>query len=378
MLSAGPGDSVAMTSLADSQWSIMRALVAQVASGFDGTGNELQRVAAEGWSLILQLDDSHPEAVREILTYPYARTWATRCLSPEDGADRDLDRAHMAGLAAAAAMRAGIDAELHLPVRDGVMYLPGIGALAVTADEGRTAPLRVSGSGLSIRHDAGQWRAVRRVAAAKLSVTVDDIDPFRGCHAFAVAGRLPATAWTRWRAALTAAARQLAVEVPGYADVVGTGLRSVVPMRPALAGHRQSGTARHAFGALALALPEDVDGLSELLVHEMQHVKLTALCDLFDLFDRSASTLFTVPWREDRRPVEGLLHGTYAWLAVADLWRSRSRRRGSEEARRLFLTYRSWVEPAVEKLRDCGLLTAQGKRFADGMRTAVEAWTDEC
>ena len=170
------------------------------------------------------------------------------------------------------------------------------------------------------------------------------------------------------------AARQLATEVPAYASVIGTGLRSVVPMRPGEAGHRQSGTSREAFGAIALGLPDSVNELSELLVHEMQHVKLTALCILFDLFDQANDTLFPVPWRPDPRPVEGLLHGTYAYLAVAALWRSRSGQTPRSEARRLFLMYRSWVEAAIEVLLNADVLTPEGRRFADGMRSTVEDW----
>ena len=51
-------------------------------------------------------------------------------------ADMDLDRAHLAGLAAAAALRAGMEAELLLPVRDGIIHLPGVGALAVGGSAG--------------------------------------------------------------------------------------------------------------------------------------------------------------------------------------------------------------------------------------------------
>ena len=103
--------------------------------------------------------------------------------------------------------------------------------------------------------------------------------------------------------------------------------------------------------------------LGELLVHEMQHVKLTALCDLFDLFDRDDDTLFPVPWRADPRPVEGLLHGTYAHLAVADLWRSRFRQTPDGEARRLFSMYRSWVEEGIEALLSAGSPDAGGRAF---------------
>ena len=189
--------------------------------------------------------------------------------------------------------------------------------------------------------------------------------------------RLTDATWPAWRRALAAAARQLTAEVPAYAGVIGRGLRSVVPMRPGPAGSRRSGTARNAFGALAIALPDGVDLLSELLVHEMQHVKLTALCDLFDLFDRADGTLFDVPWRREPRPVEAVLHGTYAHLAVADLWRSRSGRAPDRQARDLAVMYRSWVEAGLEKLLSTGALWPAGKRFVDGMRSTVEAWADD-
>lgn len=376
-LSAGPGDVAAMTSLADSHWSIIRALIANVASSLDDGGGDLRRAAAEGWVLLSALDAEQPGAMREVLTYPFVQAWAMRCLNPERSGEFDLDRAHLAGLAAAVALRAGVSAELALPVRDGSIFLPSVGALAVDREAKRTLVIRVSPAGLSVRRGSGRWATVRRVTAGAVSISVDDVDPFRDCEAWSVAGRLAPTAWKAWRLALAAATRQLAAEIPAYARVMGAGLRSVVPMRPGRAGYRQSGTARRAFGALALALPNSVDTLSALLVHEMQHVKLTALCDLLDLFDRADGTLFAVRWRPDRRPIEALLHGTYAHLAVAELWRSRSRRTQRGEARRNFLMYRSWVEEGLETLLSARALMPTGERFVDGMCSTVKVWADD-
>lgn len=363
-----------MTALLDTRWSVSRGLVATVASGLGGVKGELGQAAVEGWAVLSALDAGHPEAVRDVVTYPFIQAWATQCLRPGLSADLDLDRAHMAGLAAAAALRAGIEVELVLPVRDGSVYLPAIGALAVDAGRGRTAAIRVAPSGLAARLGARGWRTIRRVAAADMSVAVEDVDPFRDCRAWAAAGRLSPASWRSWRLALAAAARQLAVELPAYAKVIGVGLRSVVPIRPGPAGVRQSGTARQAFGALALALPGDVDALSELLLHEMQHVKLAALCNLVELFDRTDGRRFPVSWRPDRRPVEGLLHGTYAHLAVAELWRSRTRRWPDGAARQLFLRYRSWVEEAIETLLNSGTLMPAGDRFVHGMQSTVQTW----
>jgi uncharacterized protein len=376
LLSTGPGDTAAMASLLDTRWSVTRALIAAVASGLDGKGGDLRLAAAEGWALLCTLDAERPEAVREILTYPYVQAWAVQCLQLTKSAEFDLDCAHLAGLAAAAALRAGIETELALPVREGSIYLPTVGALAVDTGAGRTMTVRVSPSGLSSGHGTHGWQTVRRVAAGHLSVTIEDIDPFRDCQLWPAAGRLSAAMWRVWRLALVAAARQLASELPAYASVIGKGLRSVVPMRPDPAGLSRSGTARQAFGGLALTLPDDIDALCVLLLHEMQHVKLAALCDLFDLFDRSDARLFQVPWRADRRPIEGVLHGTYAYLAIAELWRSRAQETPDGEAHHLFLMYRSWVREGIRVLTSAGTLTPKGERFVNGMRSTAEAWAD--
>lgn len=376
LLSAGPGDPVAMEALAESSWSITRALVATVGSGADDGHREMGRAAAEGWKLLAQLDDEHPQAVREVLTYPYVRAWAARCLDPPREADTDLDRAHLAGLAAAAALRAGVEAELLLPVRDGHVHLPGVGALAAVRAAGGVSAIRISAAGPALRDGLGRWQPVRRFAAGDMSFTVDDIDPFRDCQAWVPTGRLSARDWQAWQRALTSATRQLAAELPGYASVIAAGLRSVVPIHAA-AGRSESGTARHAFGAVAMALPGSTDMLGELLVHEVQHVKLTALCDLMDLFDPDDSTEHHIPWRPDPRPVDAVLNGTYAYLAVGELWRSRSRQRADGHAYGRFLQCRSWVEHGIAILLDRTALTAAGVRFVQGMDSAVKTWAGD-
>jgi uncharacterized protein len=379
LLSAGPGDVAVMETLADSRSVVNRVLVAHVASALNGKNGELRRAAAEGWELLTVLDREQPGVVSDVLAYPYVQAWAAHCLREDAAADPDLDRdrAHLAGLAATAAMRAGLETELLLPVRDGFTHLPGEGALAVGTGTGPVAVVRIAPSGVSSRHGTGEWRAVRRVGAAQMSFTVEDLDPFRDCHAWTPAGRLAAPDWDAWHEGLTQACQQLAAEVPAYAAVMAAGLRSVVPMRPG-SGRRQSGTSRRAVGALALALPGDVAMLSELLVHEMQHSKLAALSDLIDLVHPADDgARFAVPWRDDLRPVDALLQGTYAHLAVAELWRVRSSRVPDGRALELFRTYRSWVENGIDSLRSADNLTPEGERFVAGMGAAVQAWADD-
>jgi uncharacterized protein len=141
-----------------------------------------------------------------------------------------------------------------------------------------------------------------------------------------------------------------------------------VPLRQSTAGMRSS-TARQAHGAVALALPAPGRGVDELLIHEFQHVKLNVLLDMYELFDANDTRRLRVPWREDPRPVQGVMHGIYAYLAVSHLWRARG-----PKARQTYLRYRSWVLGTAEALAATGVLSADGHRFVSGM---LRAATDE-
>lgn len=383
-LAAGAGDPESVASLAEMRLSLTRALVAAAGTQVEESparpsassyrSAELRQAAVVGWDLLCRLDAERSEAVRKILTHPYTQAWALRCLRPPAGADRDLDLAHVAGIAAAAALHAGVEAELALAVRDEQLHLPTIGALLVAEETGRTVKVRVTPDGVAARHGRAVWRPVRRAG----TITVDDLDPFRDCQVWPAAHRLDPGAWLRWRHALTAAVGRLSQLAPPYARVLQAGLRTIVPLQPDPAGRDRSGTARQAFGAVAVALPADVGTLMMLLVHEVQHLKLNALLDLYELFDRQDRTRLAVPWRPgERRPVEGVLHGVYAHLAIADLWCSRARAvPGDPDARRNFRRYRSWVHTGLNVLADSRALTAEGEHFLNGMRGTAEAWVD--
>lgn len=419
---AGPGDVAGMTALTDMWLSVNRAMVASVAAASAtgagetdaSAGGRERETAQAGWELLCALDGEHPDSVHAILTAPFTRAWAARCLRPpahvdtSGGSGTALDRAHLAGLAAAAALHAGVRPELELPVRDGCLYVPTLGGLRVNAD-GRTgarlprsaldrilahqAAGKVAGAGRADRHEgerhegdrheakpweepAGPWLPVRTLDAAPLSFAVDDIDPFRSCEVPDVTGRLPPARWSLWSRALTEAATALGRELPGYADVMRIGLKAVVPLLPHASAHGHSATARHAPGAVCVALPPATDLLGELIVHEFQHVKLYSLLELHDLVDVTYPVRSTVPWHSLPRPVEGVLHGTYAYVGVAELWCSRMVNSTHETARDHFTRYRSWVREGLDALWRSQALTTDGERFVQGMRATADAWPE--
>jgi uncharacterized protein len=370
-LAAGPGDVSAINALAEMRLSEACSLVAAVASEPAGWRDaELRAAAEEGWALLCALQAARPDAVLEILALPYTYAWAVRCLHPPAGADTERDRAHLASLAAAAAMRAGATAELPLPVRDGMLYLPIEGAITASAGRESTEVVSITRDGGATARGGGRWLRTRFVMSPPFShLAVEDLDPFRDCQDWPATGQLQEPEWRAWRYGLAAAGRHLATAVPAYARVLGTGLRAVVPLRPA-ATHARSATARQAFGAIAAALPHEPGSARELavlLLHEFQHVKLNALLDLHPLFDPEYQGRLRVPWREDLRPVEGALHGTYAYLGLTHLRRSQGR---ADQAG--YLRLRSWVYGVAETLLASGALTRDGERFVVGMATATE------
>jgi uncharacterized protein len=368
-LAAGPGDTAAVAALGDAQLSQARALVAAVGAEISSLREpELRVAAAEGWALLCELDTKHPEAVADVLSHPYMRVWALRCLRPPAGADTELDQAHLAGIAATAALRAGVAAELPVPVRHGLVHLPSAGALPASTWSRRTERVRVSLGRLprAVGADVSGWRAARYVSGPELRMAVEDLDPFRDCQEVPAAGRLSGRVWLAWRRAVGSAGHRLAQDVPGYAQALRTGLRAVVPLHPS-AGSMRGATSRHVSGAVAVTLPADRHRLDELLVHEFQHAKLFALCDLYELYDREDTRRLPVPWRPDPRPVEAVLHGIYAHLALAQLSRSRGPR-----DREAWLRYRSWVRGTCEPLQQTNALTADGERFVSGMLAALD------
>ncbi len=71
-----------------------------------------------------------------------------------------------------------------------------------------------------------------------------------------------------------------------------------------------------------------------MLVHEVQHSKLAVLGGVVRLDHESAEAVFRVGWRSDPRPLGAVVQGTYAHLALADLWGRLADRAASPAAER--------------------------------------------
>ncbi|MGW4891468.1 FxsB family cyclophane-forming radical SAM/SPASM peptide maturase [Kitasatospora sp. NPDC004240] len=400
-LARGHGGPDTVRALGRSQLALTRAMLAAV-KGSAGLAH------SPAWELLAELDRSAPAALDTVLGHPFVRAWAARRL----GGDLTAGLGPLAELAAAAAVRAGLDETVAVRVRGGALHLPTLGRLAVADGEARVTAgaggfTVLAADGTSVTVDARdlaagavtgpgvgpagpgraasdpRWQPVRRVRlAGGWTVALEDLDPWRDCFQHPAAERLTEDELLGWTGALREAWELLGRDLPVYAAGVRTGLGAITPLRPGLPGRDVSAAARQAYGTVGIARPATAPILALLIAHEFQHVKLGAVLDLMDLYDPSDTGLYFAPWRPDPRPIEGLLQGTYAHLAVTEFLGTRTRAydglagAAAEHARTRFALWRRYTAEAVERLAGSGSLTPAGLRFAEGMRGSVAPWLE--
>jgi uncharacterized protein len=394
-LAAGYGDDPAVGRLIEAERLETRKLLRLLRGRAAAPGNEFFR-AGLGLLVALEKEPGNRAACNEVLGHPYVRPWAEDRLRPraeaDDGSASTADMGHLASIAAAAAIRAGTVTEVDVPATLGHVHLPTLGRLRVGSAVTR-ATVCSDGSGFEVRAASGKWRVntgaadapsewepVRELRAGQLRVRLEDTDPYRACHQWPAAPRVSASSVTAWQEQLAVAWSLIQRDHPGYAPGIAAGLTTITPLAVGEPGRAISAAARPAFGAVGAALPAKGEVLALLLIHEFQHVKLGAVLDLYDLYEAVPGQRFRVLWRDDRRPVEQVIQGTYAHLGVTDYWRVRRDQVGGAagiHAAEQFARWRMATNDAIETLARSGSLTPKGDRFVAGMRATIEPWLEE-
>jgi len=285
-------------------------------------------------------------------------------------------------VAAAAAIRAGVAAEIEVPVTNGRVMLPSLGA----ADAGgttaivRTNPAEVHSDGVLVRVAPGAvgWQELRSIRVGALDVCVDDLDPFR----MPATDGTPADRLTRSQVAGLAALLDDAWEVldPATAAEIAALVHVIVPYQAPPEGV-VSTSSPETFGTVAMSPPPDRHTCAEILVHEAQHLKLCALLDLVRLTHADDGRRYYARWRDDPRPASALLQGAYAFFGVSGFWRHQRRTTGDDAVRqRAEAEYARWREGsalAAGTLLASGQLTPAGHEFVGEMAGVLDAWRHE-
>jgi HEXXH motif-containing protein len=334
-----------------------------------------------------------PDAVATVLTYPSVSNWAMHTLSQLNG-DAGQARPGRLGLVAlAAALRAGTDLTITFAPEDldpTGLPLPTLGFLALPELPGRVtvnhgaATLTVDGIPYEIRTGGHlgtpDWHPVDRITIGhgphRWTLAIDD--PHR--LAPGPAERISPSDLDLWNARLAGGWDWLSAHHPNEASDVRSTIRTLYPLPGVGSGH-VSGTFRHASGCLAVSLPTDPQSTAVTFVHELQHLKLSAVMDLFELVDMSSEELGYAPWRSDPRPPSGLLHGSYAHLGVAAFWRTVALRETDPDQRsgplREYVRWRLATEQVCADLLASNALTPMGRRFTAEMMGRLAEWTGD-
>ncbi|WP_394621418.1 HEXXH motif domain-containing protein [Lentzea sp. JNUCC 0626] len=351
------------------------------------------------WDLLARVETVSPAALDRTFAHPYTGSWAGYTTRLLNGAADSISPlwmhvGHVHAIAAAAAITADLDFAISVPLWDGNAILPSLGTARLPApDQFSTAEVR-GGRGhyvVSTEHgevrlparpdsDAPGWWGLRTCRSgsgpARLSVTLDDLDPYRGLHEPLLPERLEVTEAGAWSRLLRGAHELLLDVTPELAGVVAAGLDTVVP-KPNVPFQNPSASTGEAFGSAVIGLPVDPADLAATVVHEFQHIVLGGILHLARLYEPDHAERIYVPWRDDPRPLSGALQGVYAFFGVTAFWRGMARSRGSRRASFEFAHWRGQTWRTLVALRQDATLTEAGQRFLAGVAEVLGPWQQE-
>ncbi|WP_027345980.1 HEXXH motif domain-containing protein [Hamadaea tsunoensis] len=315
--------------------------------------------------ILVAADWENPGAVARLIAYPWTAVWLQRAAAEPRQADVDYGR----GLALAAASRAELTGVVSVAPQSGKITVPGLGELrGLGQDERRLTAKDLNGP---------DWFGLKSVTVSaggrNLSLTLDDLDPFRQCLSYGVAPHNPDDFVRRTQAVLSSAWELLTAYAPARADELAAGLTVLTPLAANLMAG-VSASHQEAYGGFGMSPQTDPAAFAATMIHEFQHSKLSALHALLPLYDPAGNELYFAPWRPDPRPLGGLLQGIYAFLSVAGWWRDLMAAPAEQPRAALqFATLRAQVWRALEQVHDAAGLTEAGRRFVAAVaRTAAE------
>lgn len=379
-----------MTVLQSSVYSQRRAMLVAVMD-CASTGQIPARIRSgleQSWEILSTLEKHAPAIVEDLLMHPPSGVWLVRALRTLIGLEADRESCqhelhYLHSLAAAAAIRAGFSCTITVPVSYGIVSLPTVGHIVMpTVSTPVFAELRNSpeSTALHLADDAEPIRFSQgspspefvpvqhhRATARGVDVVleIDDSNPYREFTAPVPPHRMSPGDVAQWASLFDGAWDVLTRWHPAYARELAAGLRTIAPVLPSRSVAGSSSNS--AFGSVVLSPKTSATALAEVLVHELQHSKLNALLELVPLRHENAGKWWYAPWRDDPRPLVGLLHGVYAFVSVVEFWRDQREHVTDESERRtanfVFACRRHQVRRAVDALRSTPDLTEVGSQL---------------
>jgi HEXXH motif-containing protein len=367
---------------------LLRALVAELANAPTAL-NPLPPIGL-AWRSLENVQSLEPRVLFDVLMTPQVGVWLSRMLrllrSSADGkATTWTELGYMHSVALSASIRAGLDFSTEIPIVAGAAEIPTLGMVRFdNASDDHVATARSSGGQGEVRwqtdrtcipgcrEEEHRWWNLRTVTlqhqSHRLRLTLDDVTPYRNLDEPVPPCRLGDAELDRWKAQLAEAWAILVSDWPDLADAMSAGLSVVVPLPVGDGREVRSASTGDGFGAALLSPHPDPVTLAASMVHEFQHIQLGSLLHLLTLVREPAANDPNVyaPWRDDPRPVPGLLQGIYAFFGISGFWQ-RHRRSAPPGGKALadfeFAYARRQTAAALSTLVSSRLLTVRGQQF---------------
>ncbi|MBL7254241.1 HEXXH motif domain-containing protein [Paractinoplanes lichenicola] len=343
------------------------------------------------WQLLTAAEKADPVAAEQVLMYPLSGIWAAhlyrrlRKIVPED-APLWLDIGYLHAMAATGAIRAGIDFSMDIPVRDGVAVLPGLGYATFAGLD--AVPAHVEAVAGTVTVTVGDQRVlvapgetgwhpavlcVAETAGTRLEFVLDDVHPYRNLRNYSAAEPLSAEDVSAWRSLTVDAWAVLVEQDRTAAESVAASLALVAPIPKAKRHRPLSASCDEAFAAVVASMPEDAEQLASTMVHETQHVRLGAALHLFRFVEEKTGSRVYAPWRDDPRPLAGLIQGIYAFIGITGFFRGRDH----AVARYEFALWRYQLHRVLAGIDGHPGLTPLGRQLVRNLAQPVEQWMTE-
>lgn len=402
-LAEGGGDSHAIKELlrAERSWRLIQLRTVMESAGpVDDATGPLEPLAA-AWELLRAAEQKSADDVNSVVRRPQVGVWAGYMLRRQSGiqvADPPwVDLGYFHAVAAACAIRAGIDFAVTIPVRRGFATLPTMGGARLAgADAWGTAKINSTNGHVTISsadavidvpaagEPADGWVAMPVLrgdaGGLELSVMLEHLDPYRGLGAPVRPDVLTPQRLNRWQELL---ARAWAVLVEVSAERAASMVDALMTIVPVPAGDRfriVSVAARDAFGAVVVSEPHDPVELAVALLREFQHMKLASLSRLAPLHETQATHRMRVPWRDDPQPVGEALRALYSGAGVTEFWRGYRddlQDRTAQSAQFEFARGRRQVLDTLRSIEPDANLSEYGRLVVAGLNRKASAWRDE-
>ncbi|MBH0776619.1 aKG-HExxH-type peptide beta-hydroxylase [Nocardia bovistercoris] len=225
---------------------------------------------------------------------------------------------------------------------------------------------------------AGSGVAVRVLSVARLpnGVELNSLD-----HDLRLGGRidylfedLTEAATRRWTDILAGCWSRITALSPALGSEMTLGIRALVPVTSPDRRLHLSGSFHEAPGMVTISLGTEWQ-ITEALVHEHGHQKLNALMNLDPLVvGPTTEAMYYSPWRDDARPLTGVLHAVYTFTAVLGFYQLMPDDLNGEDGPGLGRAYRigRQVEAGIAELRDNATLSPFGSALVDALERQCE------